>query len=301
MQVRLLFPEVEVTKSLSSNLLKRGLTKVHEEGTRVIDTNSLVAKRIEALAVKMKLPENQGFVAGVQAQSIDVESLVGGESGEGTSGNVLKAHDEAEDIRTQADMLKKEAERTLEEARAEAQRLLTEAKEEAAREKNAVFEEAKKQGYEEGRRKVQQENERLRQEIEEERKRLEAEYEQMVDELEPQFIDTITDIYEHIFHVELHSYREVLVYLISATMRKVEGSRNFMIHVSKEDYPYVSMQKKQIAAGATAANSSVEVVEDIALSQNECLIETDNGIFDCGLGTQLSELRQKLKLLSYEK
>lgn len=74
-----------------------------------------------------------------------------------------------------------------------------------------------------------------------------------------------------------------------------------MLHVSKEDYPYVSMQKKQIMAGAVSANSFVEVVEDITLSQNECLIETDNGVFDCGLGTQLSELKQKLRLLSYEK
>lgn len=114
-------------------------------------------------------------------------------------------------------------------------------------------------------------------------------------------MDTITGIYEHIFHVELNSYREILTYLISTTMRKIEGNRNFIIHVSKEDYPYVSMQKKQIAAGATASNSSVEVVEDLTLGKNECLVETEGGIFDCGLGTQLKELGQKIRLLSYEK
>lgn len=123
----------------------------------------------------------------------------------------------------------------------------------------------------------------------------------MVDELEPQFVDTITGIYEHIFHVELGEYREILAHLITTTMRKAESNKVFLIHVSKEDYPYVSMQKKQIATGATAPNSTVEIVEDITISPNECLIETEGGIFDCGLGTQLSELRQKLKLLSYEK
>lgn len=41
-------------------------------------------------------------------------------------------------------------------------------------------------------------------------------------------------------------------------------------------------------------------MKDITLGKGECLIETEGGIFDCGLGTQLSELRQKLKLLSYE-
>ena len=39
-------------------------------------------------------------------------------------------------------------------------------------------------------------------------------------------------------------------------------------HCSKEDYPYVSMQKKQIMAGATAPNSTVEIVEDMTLALN---------------------------------
>ena len=132
-------------------------------------------------------------------------------------------------------------------------------------------------------------------------KQLEEEYQKMVEELEPKFVDTISSIYEHIFHVDLDSYREVLAYLISTTMHKIEGVRSFLIHVSKEDYPYVSMQKKQLTANALAPGSSVEVVEDATLGKNDCLIETENGIFDCGLGTQLAELRQKLKLLSYEK
>ena len=38
------FPEAEVTRSLSSNLLKKGFTKLSEDDARVIDTNELVAK-----------------------------------------------------------------------------------------------------------------------------------------------------------------------------------------------------------------------------------------------------------------
>ncbi len=61
------------------------------------------------------------------------------------------------------------------------------------------------------------------------------------------------------------------------------------------------MQKKEIQAESVAGNATVEIIEDISLRKNECLIETEGGIFDCGLGTQLSELSRKLKLLSYEK
>ena len=59
------------------------------------------------------------------------------------------------------------------------------------------------------------------------------------------------------------------------------------------------MQKKQMLAGVVSENTSVDVVEDLTLSKNDCMIETENGIFDCGLGTQLSELKKRLMLLSW--
>ena len=45
----------------------------------------------------------------------------------------------------------------------------------------------------------------------------------------------------------------------------------------------------------------MELVEDMTLSRSQCFIETENGIYDCSLDTQLSELKRKLKLLSYER
>ncbi len=299
--MRLSFPEAEVTRSLSSNLLKRGLTNVHQEDVRVIDVNALMAKRIEALAVKMQLPENEGFVAGVQTRNMDVEALVGDEAGELVSGNVIKAQSESELSKKQAAQMEEEAKRMLEDAKVQAQNIIANAMKDAEKEKQKLLEAAKIQGYQEGKQKAEQEVSKLRQELAGRKAELEEEYQKLADELEPQFIDTITGIYEHIFHIDLRAYRDILVYLISMTMRKVEGNRSFLIHVSQEDYPYVSMQKKQMAAGATASGTLVEVVEDITLSKNECLIETEGGIFDCGVGTQLEELRQKLILLSYEK
>lgn len=131
---------------------------------------------------------------------------------------------------------------------------------------------------------------------------LERHYQELLDNLEPQFIDTLTGIYEHLFKVELSGYRDIIVELIAGTMRNIDGgSRGYIIHVSKEDYPYVSMQKKRIAEGVSLANASLEIIEDITLSKNQALIETEGGIFDCSLGTQLAELNQKIRLLSYEK
>lgn len=284
---------------MSSNLLKGRYMNLQQEDKRVIDTNELVAKRIEELSLKMRQSETDGFVTGLNVPVMEVDVLLQDTEGaEMPQSNVIKAGEDAESIRVKA---RQEADALLEEARTEAERLQGEAKALALSERERILSDARQRGYMEGAEKARKEYELMQQQLKEKEKQLEAEYKKCIEELEPQFVETITGIYEHIFHVELRSYREILTYLISTTMRKIEGNRNFMIHVSREDYPYVSMQKKQIAAGATASNSSVEVVEDLTLSKNECLIETEGGIFDCGLGTQLSELSQKLRMLSYEK
>lgn len=72
------------------------------------------------------------------------------------------------------------------------------------------------------------------------------------------------------------------------------------MHVSKDDYSYVNTQKKMLAETTVGSRGVVEVIEDITLHKNECMIETDGGIFDCGVGTQLEELTKRLKLLSFE-
>jgi len=293
----LLSPEVEVTKSLSSNLYKWNYMNSQSEEKRVIDSNTLIEKRISEMASKMLEEQKQGFVGGLNADVIDVLLQDMDEAGE-ASGNVIKANENAEAVAEQAAF---DAEAIIAEAYAEAERIKSEAGAIALSEKNRVLAEARSMGYAEGLEKAKRENEQLQNELKKKAMQLEAEYQEYINELEPQFVDTITGIYEHIFHVELEAYREILAYLISATLRKSENSRQFMIHVSQEDYPYVSMQKKQIVSGIAATNSSVEIVEDLTLSRNECLIETEGGIFDCSLGTQLAELGQKIRLLSYEK
>ena len=283
---------------LSSNLLKRGYMNINQDEARVIDANERVAKRLQELAAKEQA-EKEDFVSGLSAQSIELDAVLEDAEGEGAEfGNVIKGNEAVDGILEAA---RNEAEEIIQQARLQALKIENDAKAQAELDKIQFMEAARNQGYQDGMEQAAREAELAKEEQKQYCRQLEEEYQKRLDELEPQFVEIITGIYEHIFHVELHSYREILAYLISATMRKVEGSRSFIVHVSKEDFPFVSMQKKQIIAGAAIANCTVEMVEDITLAKNECLIETEGGIFDCGLGTQLSELGQKLRLLSYEK
>lgn len=294
-------------KQKNRTLYKAGWVRVADEEKCVIDSNALVAARIEewenlrranASALPSFDEEGEGegdgeFTSGIAGEELDALF----DDGEGASG-VIKAADisgpDLEEIEAQAQAI-------LEEARAEAERILADARSQGESLRADAVEEGSRQGFEEGYERGMAEADGLKQELAERRRALEAEYDELLENLEPKFIETITDVYSHIFGVDLMDNRDILVHLIDSTLRKVESSRTFIVHVSADDYPHVNMQKQTLMEGAAAGRGLIEIIEDIALSKGDCLIETDGGIFDCGVGTQLEELTKKLQVLSYEK
>lgn len=297
-------------KMKQRNLYKAGWVRVDGEEKCVIDSNSIVAERIgewenlrRANAAAMPAFDEEGgegepeFVSGIEGEELDA-LFTDGEGG----GSVIKAGDVAgPDLAQIQAEAEEEAERIIAEARAQALEIAAQARRDADIARANAVEEGTRQGYDEGYARGLSEVDGMKQELAEKKRQLEAEFDELLEDLEPRFIDTITDVYSHIFGVDLMDNRDILVHLIDSTLRKVESSRTFIVHVSAEDYPHVNMQKQALVEGAVAGRGLIEIIEDIALGKGDCLIETDGGIFDCGVGTQLEELTKKLRVLSYEK
>ena len=281
---------------MSSNLLKRGFTCLKEDESRVIDSNALAAKKISEFRpdrINPKPADKDGFSLGLAADVLEV--LPEGDESSADAG--LDALFAAQEPIEQGPS----AEELIEQAMLEVEQMKRDAAAMLEAERLKVLEEARAQGYQEGLRKGMQEVEGQKQALARKEAELNQQYEELLDDLEPKMIDALSGIYEHIFRVDLSGYRDIIIYLIAGVLRKMDGGRNYIVHVSKEDYPYVNMQKRQIIEEGASSNAVLEIVEDITLSKNQALIETDYGIIDCSLGTQLSELTQKIKLLSYEK
>lgn len=273
---------------------------MQEEEKVVIDTNALIAQRLEALSnttpygakeagayPSPETPEGEddglselfgetapdngaGFTPGIQAAAIELTN----ESGPSP-------------------------EELLKEAREEIAQMQQDASRQIEQQREAALAEAKREGYDAGYSEGLHQVEQIKDELARSQQEMAAAYEQKLNELEPLFIEKLTGIYEHIFKVNMTSDKQVLLYLAENAIRNAEGNREFFVHVSKDDYAAVNMQKKQLEAAAAGSNTSVEVVQDSTLSEGECMIETDGGIFDCGLGTQLAELKKQLLLLAY--
>ncbi len=283
---------------MSSNLYKCGWVTVQEKDTRVIDNNALLEQKLSAVLHAASIPDTEeiltgddGFEDGLDAEKVDALFS----SDEGVIKGSLQAErdallEEIENARAELAAVKEQADGMIEDAKSQIGVMQMKG-----------YEEAKSQGYQEGERLGRQEADAQINEYLAKKKQLEDEYEKKIEELEPEFIETLTGIYEHIFKVDLARYRDLVANLLVNAMQNIENTRNFLVHVSKEDYEGVMTSKDRIRAEAGGSSVSVEFVEDATLSRSQCLIETENGIYDCSLDTQLSELSRKLKLLSYER
>ena len=291
---------------MSNNLFKSYSVRRDAQDARIIDTNTIIEEKLER--IRMVLPRvaeavsQDDFYGGLTADNLDVltqdTAEEGGDDREAVQpSNVIKAQSSQPPEPVYEGPSPQEL---VEQAQLEIAQMQEAARQEIETEKARALEEARQAGYEDGLTRGQQEAAGMKEALDREKKQLEENYEEKIEELEPEFVRVLTDIYEKVFEVDFAKDQDLVLALLRNSMKKIDGCKNFLVHVSKEDYPNVNEQKQTLISETSQEGTTVDVIEDISLRKNECMIETTGGIFDCGLGTQLSELKKKLVLLSYE-
>ena len=281
-----------------SSILKSSIVK--NKDIRIINGEDIVAKKLESLAQEVRKEENEeftdSFIGGIKATN--VAELIRDEEPSREEA-LFEATDHGES-KMDLQAVNQAASDVLQKANEEAKTILEKARLEAETIRQNAFEQAKEDGYRQGmelgQAKIREEEAKYK-ELEE---KLSAEYQSKIEELEPRLVDAITDVYEYLFKVELSDNKEIVVHLINSALSGLVGNVNrFRVFVSRDDFAYISMQKKTILSGTGVAAEQIEFVEDSTLNKGNCMIETDNGIYDCSVQTQLGNLKKDLILLSY--
>ncbi len=275
-----------------SNLLKR--SSVINKDERVIDYNDLIKKKIQAIMEsKHNEMDADGFINGLHADV--VEELISDDD----TANAL-TEDAAMGEQQAAASLENanaEAERIIEEARLQAEQIIADANKNA----DAAFEEAKQNGYYEGNEKAQEEmnikQAQLEVELDNKRKELEQEYNNLKESIEPELVEVITDVFRKVTGVVAEDNQEIILHLINDVMHNADGSRDYVIKVSPDDYKFLVNNQGKIYC-AMSREVNIDIVEDATLERNQCMIETNTGIFNCSLDIELNNLIKNIKLLS---
>ncbi|PWL55326.1 MAG: hypothetical protein DBY33_02595, partial [Lachnospiraceae bacterium] len=270
------------------------------EDARVIDMNAILEKRLKEEAQRRsREPEHElvaaqdGFTEGLNAEKVDVLLEPDAEAASQQNASIQEQEQlkqKIEEARNELAGLQAQIEQEKEQAQLEIDQM-----------KAKAFEEANEQGYQEGYRKGLDSVQELQKQCEDERLQQEQEYQKKLEEMEPLMVDTLCDVYSHIFKVEAKEHKELVLKLLQDTLLKVDGTGSIIVHVAKEDYAYVQEQKGALLEEAGMQSGSVEIVSDAALARAQCMIETEGGVYDCSLDTELAELKRRLMLLAYQK
>ena len=70
-----------------------------------------------------------------------------------------------------------------------------------------------------------------------------------------------------------------------------------MDRTSPDDYSFLINNQGKIYC-AMSREVNIDIVEDVTLERNQCMIETNTGIFNCSLDIELNKLINNIKLLS---
>ena len=282
---------------MSSNLYKAGFIHLGESA-RIIDMNEILEQHLKEEAQRRsREPElvaaQDGFTEGLDAEKVDVLLEPDAETASMQNASIQEQEQlnrEVEAARNELAGLQARIEQEKEQAQLEIDQM-----------KAKAFEEANEQGYQEGYRKGLDSVQELQKQCEDERLQQEQEYQKKLEEMEPLMVDTLCDVYSHIFKVEAKEHKELVLKLLQDTLLKVDGTGSIIVHVAKEDYAYVQEQKGALLEEAGMQSSSVEIVSDATLARAQCMIETEGGVYDCSLDTELAELKRRLMLLAYQK
>ena len=273
-----------------SNLLKRGTTTISEE--RIIDYNELIKLKLKNIANDRENHGNvdaDGFVNGLKADV--VEQLLTGSDEDGETAQ------SQEDVNHQIAAALEEANEQAQTIRDEANEVLAQAHMEARK----IIEDAKRTGYEQGAQNAREEYnakaDELARDYEAKKAQLEKEYNDMKASMEPELVETITEVFKKITYTVAEDNKDIIIGLINGVMKNTDISNEFIIKVSPEDYKFLVNNQGKIYC-SVSKEVTMDIVEDATMKKNQCIIESDTGVYDCSLDIELNNLIEDIKLLS---
>lgn len=277
-----------------SNLIKSVyFTNVNEGEKCVIDSDSHIEEFIPGIYTQSAI-EDESDAFQFRQLSDMAEDV--GDDGFTNGLNVISVEEDADgetEEMSQESMISAEI---INEARARADEIIADASLIAETIKNEAYETGMAQGFEDG-------NKQSAVVLEEKRAAMVEEYNRrlkMLDEkekeLEPRFASIIAGLVEKLTGVICENKKDVIVNLIDKALKNLEKTSRIVLRVSRDDIAVVS-SKREMLMSNIKEGIEFEIVEDLGLITNQCIIETDNRIVDCSLDAQLDSLREYIKML----
>lgn len=279
-----------------SNFYRNNYVIRGEQVTRVINTNDIIAEKMQAIVNEQKQAQRAELLRrreeAIAAGEVDGEP----EFTEGLFAQELELEAEPEPQIDYVEQAKEQAKQILEEANANAVMIHDKAMKDA----DTLREMGRQEGYQKGFESAVREADEKLQAGEEalalRERELEEQYAQAMAELEPQLLDTILTVFEEVFRVQFSGKREMLLSLVKHGMRGIRETKQYKIRVCEAEVAFLRAHKEELQE-KVGEDVQIDIVMDPDLSESQCVIDADSGVYDCSLDVALENLTRDLRSL----
>lgn len=209
-----------------------------------------------------------------------------------------------EEIKKQAE---KEAEQIINEAEKHANKIIEEAKLEA----KAILEKVRSEGYAEGYTEGHEKGliegrDKGEMEYQDSINRANAakeEYERMRETLyqscEQDMVRLAINIARKIIDARMEDDERIYLRIAEKTLAEIKGQKGIQLRCSSKDYP-IAVANKEFLISMLEGVDDINIIEDMFLSKGSCVVETEGGMVDGSIDTQIDKIKNAFKFLLEE-
>ncbi|MGN0338131.1 MAG: FliH/SctL family protein [Lachnospiraceae bacterium] len=275
-----------------SNFYRNNYVIRGEQVRRVINTNDIIAEKMQAIVEEQKQAQREELMRKRQ-EAIDAGET---EFTEGLFAKELELEPEPEPQIDYVAQAKEQAEQIISEANAEAVMIHDKASKDADTLREMARQEGYQNGYESAKQQADEELRAGREELARREQELQAKYEDAMAELEPKLLDTILTVFDEVFRMQFSGKREILLHLVKNAMRGIRETRQYKVRVSEAEVSFLREHKEELQE-KVGEDVQIEIVMDPDLSESQCIIDADSGVYDCSLDVELDNLIRDLRSL----
>ena len=281
---------------------------VDEEGEResaIIDSNELarriILKQEEEYKAKLLEEERERRLEAMRESGEEVPDGMDVDEFLGLVDTISQPEEEPIDMSEQTEAILEEArqnaEQIIADANSQAEEILSAAKLNADAMKNLARQDGEKEGYNEGTQRAAMEPQEAQRSMQSEVDKIQNDYMEKQLQMEREIVEMCLPVFEHVFSVELGGRKDVIYHLLDHCIMKIERTGQMQIKVSDANAYFIKSKKDEIQ-GKVGAEVGLDIIADPLLNDSQCIIETDGGIFDCSIDTELDNLIREIRALS---
>lgn len=280
----------------------------NEEGEvdgMVIDSNArakeLILKQEKAYKAKLLDEERERRLEAMRESGAEIPEGMDPDEFLGLADTIMQDEPETVDVGPQAEEIleqaRMEAQQIIDDANAQAEEILNAAQLNADAMKNLARQDGEKEGYNEGTQRAALELADAQSNMQAEIQRIENEFMEKQIGMEREIVEMCLPVFERVFSAELSGKKDVIYHLLDHCIMKIERTGQMQIKVSDANAEFIKSKKEEIQ-GKIGAEVGLDIIADPLLNDSQCIIETDGGIFDCSIDTELDNLIREIRALS---